>query len=68
MIKITTEQKELLLKHLPDIEDSLNSNELDDILDVLDDLITDIGFDDNWELNETGLSLQLLYDQIYSQN
>ncbi len=68
MIKITKEQKELLLKYLPDIEDLFKINETDSILDVLDDLITEIGFDDNWELNDEGLRLQLLYDKIYSQN
>lgn len=68
MIKITTEQKDLLSEHLPNAENLIETDEIDDILDALDDLITEIGFEPNWELNEVGLKLQLLYDQLYSQN
>lgn len=35
---------------------------------ALDDVITDVGFDENYELNKEGLKLQLIYDQIYNQN
>lgn len=68
MIKITTEQKDLLSEHLTNAENLIKTDEIDDILDALDDLITEIGFAPNWELNEVGLKLQLLYDQLYSQN
>jgi hypothetical protein len=43
-------------------------NHIDDILEELDDKITEVGFDDEYELTEDGLKLQLLYDQLYNQN
>lgn len=68
MINITDEQKELLLKYLPNTEKILETDEVNDILDLLDDKITEIGFDKNWNLNKVGLKLQRLYDDIYYQN
>lgn len=68
MIKITDEQKELLLKHLPDADIFIESDDIDNLLDELDNKITEIGFNSDYSLNETGLKLQLLYDQIYNQN
>ena len=67
-MNITDEQKRLLFFYAPETKDSLTTNDIDDLLDKLDDKITEIGFDKNWELNDIGIKLQLLYDQIYSQN
>ena len=54
--------------HIPDINQSINNGDLDDVLDQLDDKITEIGFNRDYTLNEIGLKLQKLYDELYVQN
>lgn len=65
MIKITDEQRELFTGYLNEKE---LQNDIDEVLDVLDDKITEIGFNSDYELNEVGLKLQQLYDQLFNQN
>ncbi len=67
-MNITEEQKSILLSHIPDINQSINNGDLDDVLDQLDDKITEIGFNRDYTLNEIGLKLQKLYDELYVQN
>lgn len=67
MLNITDEQISELKKHFNTDEYTSNDN-IDGLLMALDDVITDIGFDENYELNKEGLKLQLIYDQIYNQN
>lgn len=67
MLNITDEQISELKKHFDTDEYTSNDN-IDGLLMALDDVITDIGFDENYELNKEGLKLQLIYDQIYNQN
>ena len=67
-MNITEEQKSILLLHIPDINQSINNGDLDDVLDQLDDKITEIGFNRDYTLNEIGLKLQKLYDEPYVQN
>lgn len=62
-MNITNEQREILAKY-----DIAVARDIDTVLDRLDDKITEIGFNADYELNEVGLKLQLLYDQLYSQN
>lgn len=68
MINITIEQKKILSKHIPNIQKIIQSDDVNELLLPLDDLITEIGFDENYELNQEGLILQKIYDQIYNQN
>ena len=65
MINITDEQRELFTGYLNEKE---LQNDIDEVLDVLDDKITEIGFNSDYELNEVGLKLQQLYDQLFNQN
>lgn len=67
-MNITEEQKSILLLHIPDINQSINNGDLDDVLDQLDDKITEIGFNRDYTPNEIGLKLQKLYDELYVQN
>ena len=60
---ITDEQRKVIEKYIKN-----PSDDIDSLLLELDDKITEIGFDENYELNEDGLILQKLYDEIYSQN
>ena len=56
---MTDEQKKLIEKYIDD-----PSDDIDSLLLQLDDKITEIGFDENYELNEEGLILQNLYDEL----
>lgn len=66
MLNITEEQISELKKYFDTDEYTSNDN-IDGLLMALDDVITDVGFDENYELNKEGLKLQLIYDQIYNQ-
>lgn len=68
MLKVSDNQKRLLLEYLPNVEQYIENTNIDRILEELDDKITEVGFDANYELNEVGLKLQELYDQLYNQN
>lgn len=65
MIKITEEQRKLFIEYLDEKE---LFKDIDTILDILDDKILEVGFNPDYSLNEIGLKLQRLYDQLYNQN
>ena len=60
---ITEKQKELVKKYL-----KKSYTDIDLLLTELDDKITEIGFDENYDINEEGILLQRLYDDLYYQN
>ncbi|MBQ2278323.1 MAG: hypothetical protein II333_07110 [Clostridia bacterium] len=63
---LTEEQKKMLREYEVEFSEEAHVNEL---LDKLDDRITEIGFTEDQEwLNPVGLKLQKLYDDIYWQN
>ena len=68
MIVVNDKQLDELSEYIPNVRNNVKSTSLNDFLLNLDALITEIGFDKNWELNEIGIKLQLLYDQVYRQN
>jgi predicted transcriptional regulator len=68
MMNIADEQKQLLLEHMPEAQRSFDNNDIDQLLEDLDAKITEIGFDADYELNDIGLKLQKLYDELYDQN
>jgi hypothetical protein len=53
------EQKKLINKFIEN-----PSDDIDSLLLQLDDKITEIGFDEDYNLNEEGLILQKLYDEL----
>lgn len=64
MLNITEEQKKVLRENGVPISDKIGDMLLD-----LDAKITEVGFTrDQQNLNDLGLKLQRLYDQIYNQN
>lgn len=67
-LNISNEQIKQLYKYLPDIEICITTGGIDTVLDRLDDKITEIGFTIEYELNDVGLELQRLYDELYNQN
>ena len=68
MLSINNDQKELLLTHLPNLQESIESGDIDTVLEDLDAKITEIGFNADYSLNESGQRLQKLYDELYDQN
>lgn len=62
-MNINEKQLQMLKKH--NIEPV---NDIDELLLSLDDKITEIGFTANYTLNDEGLKLQQLYDELYNQN
>lgn len=67
-MNITDEQKDLLFLYLPNLRINVAADDIDTVLLDLDDKITEIGFNADYSLNKTGLKLQKLYDEIYTQN
>lgn len=61
---IKKEQIEALRPYMKNVDELVAADSLYDFEVTLDALIADIGFDDNDEINETGLFLQRLYDEI----
>ena len=68
MLNVSNEQREQLIEYLPDMEKCITTDDIDTVLDRLDNKITEIGFTPGYELNEVGLKLQRLYDELYNQN
>ena len=62
-MNITEKQKELVKIYL-----KKSYTEIYQLLLDLDDKITEIGFDENYDINEEGILLQRLYDDLYYQN
>ena len=68
MLNINETQKVLLCKHISEGQKYIDNDDIGQLLDDLDAKITEIGFDENYDLNEEGLKLQRLYDALYDQN
>lgn len=73
MIKIKNEDVEFLKKYIFDndtekLDKLLNSKNINDLLDELDNWLAFEGFDKNYNLNKLGLRVQEIYDYIYAYN
>lgn len=73
MIKIKNEDVEFLKKYIFDndtekLDRLLNSKNINDILDELNEWLAFEGFDKNYNLNKTGLRVQEIYDYVYANN
>lgn len=68
MIVITDEQKELIFNNVPNAKEILDSDDVNDLLTEIDDVIIDKGMNKEYSLNELGLKLQKAYDEILNQN
>lgn len=68
MLNVDKSQEQLLNTYLPSAQKYIECDDINQLLEDLDDKITEIGFDSNYDLNEVGLKLQRLYDQLYNQN
>lgn len=73
MIKIKNEDIEFLKKNIFDndtekLDKLLNSKNINDLLDELDNWLAFEGFDKNYNLNKIGLRVQEIYDYVYINN
>ena len=64
MLNMTNETREFLHTNLPEAETSAN---LSDILDKLDDMMTD-SLTDNYEPTEETRHIERAYDDLYANN
>ncbi len=65
MLKMQEYSRRFLEKYLPEV---LDSEEPNDILDPLYDLIMYQGFDENYNYNDFGDEAQAVYDDVYYSN
>lgn len=68
VLNINDDQRILLLEHIPQANQYIEDNDINPLLEDLDDKITEVGFDANYDLNDIGMKLQKLYDELYDQN
>ncbi len=67
MLDISKTEKSTLENYF-DVDKYIKENNLSAFLIKLDDLITSVGFDDDYELTKEGRKLQDIYDSIYLKN
>lgn len=56
-----------LKKEIPNIDEIIKSDDVNDLLLTIDDAILD-NLDEDDEPTEKGIELQRIYDQIFNQN
>jgi hypothetical protein len=64
---ITAEQKTFLNKYIKNLDEVLESNDINDLLLEIDDAILDT-FDAEGNPSAVGIELQKIYDEIYNSN
>lgn len=65
---VKTEQIEMLKQHIENIEDLIETGDVQEVLDVIDDVIVDNILANNDEPDDEGVKLQKIYDEIFNQN
>lgn len=68
MLNLSEEQKKFIKDNFKDADNMIKTDNLDDILLPLDELITYQGFDDNYLPTKWGNEAERIYDEIYMQN
>ena len=67
-INITNEQIAALSPYMPNLQDILLKDDLQEFETELGGAIVEFGVGTDDEITDTGLKLQKLYDEIYMQN
>lgn len=65
---VKVEQIEALKQYIENIEDLIASDDVQELLEAIDDIIVDNILGNNDEPDEEGIKLQKIYDQINNQN
>ena len=66
MLKLSEKEKKFIADNLGILPGE--ATKVNDILDSLDDWITENGFDEDWNLTDRGRRAQQMYDNIYANN
>ena len=65
---VKTEQIEMLKPHIENIEDLIETGDVQAVLDAIDDVILDNILVNNDEPDDEGIKLQKIYDEIFNEN
>ena len=65
---ITSDQIKELKPYVDGIDALIESGDVEDLLDAIDDVIIDNILENDDEPDDVGIKLQWLYDEIYNQN
>ena len=65
---ITSDQIKELKPYVDGIDALIESGDVEDLLDAIDDVIIDNILENDDEPDDVGIKLQRLYDEIYNQN
>ena len=68
VIHITDEQLSYLRIKIVGLDEAVSTGDAEQLLDLIDDEIVNNILGNNDEPDETGIQLQRVFDQIYSQN
>ena len=68
MINLTEEEKEFLKKHTDNANELMACDDVNIILDKIDDLIMELGHDENQDITDVGRRIEKMYDNIYANN
>ena len=66
MVKMSNYSREFFERELPEV--SLNTDDVNKLLEPIYDLIMYKGFDENWDYNSFGEDAQNVYDDLYNNN
>ena len=65
---VKSEQIEVLKPYIDNIEDLVESDDVQSVLDAIDDEIVENILANNDEPDDEGIKLQKIYDEIFNQN
>lgn len=65
---VKDEQIEVLKPYIENIEDLVESDDVQAVLDAIDDVIVDNILANNDEPDDEGIKLQKIYDEIFNEN
>lgn len=68
MIKLLPHEIDFIKNNLPDADNLLRTEQVNDILSALYDWIDYYGFDSDYALNDKGRIAERIYDSIYVNN
>lgn len=67
-MSITNEQKNALVPYIDDLDSLIKTNDVNNLLEAIDNIIVDHIVDNNDEPDKEAIELQKIYDQISNQN
>ena len=65
---VKVEQIEILKSYIGNIEELIETGDVQEVLDTIDDVIVDNILANNDEPDEDGIKLQKIYDEIFYKN